>query len=132
MIIFFQHYPYLVSFNQEKHTDIVSAASIHFEPLGIYSEKVNSLAEIEKGAVVIIPDDTTNAARALLLLEACGMITVRTEAGITATIEDIITNPLELEFRAMQAEEIINAIEEADVVCMNGNYALEGGVVPVF
>ena len=91
---YFQHLPYLENFNAENGTDLVSAANVHFEPFGIYPGRTASLDQLTEGAKIAVPNDTTNEARALLLLEAEGLITLKEGAGITATIVDIVENPL--------------------------------------
>ena len=91
---FFQHKPYLDNFNANNNTDIVAVANIHFEPLGIYSSTITSLADIPSGAKIGVPNDSSNEARALLLLEANGFITLKKGAGINSTINDIEFNSL--------------------------------------
>ncbi len=125
---FFQHLPYLEEFNAEKGTEIVSAADTHFEPFGIYGGKVTDLSEIQEGATVAVPNDTTNEARALLLLEAEGFITLAEDAGLTATVLDIVENPLNLEIVEIEAAQLVRTLEDVDIACINGNYALEGGL----
>ncbi|MFI3173057.1 MAG: MetQ/NlpA family ABC transporter substrate-binding protein, partial [Eubacteriales bacterium] len=107
---------------------IVSVAAIHFEPLGIYPGKTTALADLQEGALVGVPNDTTNEARALLLLEAQGLITIAEDAGLTATVLDIIDNPLNLEIVEIEAAQIARTLPDLDIACINGNYALEGGV----
>lgn len=125
---FFQHLPYLEEFNAEKGTEIVSVADVHFEPFGIYGGKVTDLAEIQEGSTVAVPNDTTNEARALLLLEAEGFITLAEDAGLTATVLDIVENPLNLEIVEIEAAQLVRTLEDVDIACINGNYALEGGL----
>ena len=125
---FFQHLPYLEDFNAEKGTKLSSVASVHFEPLGLYAGKTASLAEIKEGAVVGVPNDTTNEARALLLLEAQGLIKVKEGAGLTATKMDIVENPLNLEIKEIEAAQLPRTLKDLDIACINGNYALEGGL----
>jgi len=125
---FFQHKPYLNDFNTENGTDIAAAADIHFEPLGIYGGKTASLSDIQEGATVAVPNDTTNEARALLLLEANGLITLSKEAGVNATILDIVENPLNLNIQEIAAEQLTRALEDVDIACINGNHAINGGL----
>lgn len=125
---FFQHQPYLDDFNEENGTHIVSVAAVHFEPMGIYAGKTASIDEVADGAVVAIPNDTTNEARALLLLEANGLITLKDGAGITATVLDIEENPLNLEIQELEAAQIPNSLQDVDIAVINGNYALSAGV----
>ena len=122
---YFQHKPYLEDFNAENGTHIVSVADVHFEPLGIYAGKTASLAELKEGAIVAVPNDTTNEARALLLLQQEGLITLKEDAGLQATALDIVDNPLKLEIRELEAAQVARAIQDVDIACINGNYALE-------
>lgn len=124
---YFQHQPYLDEFNAENGTSIVSAGSIHFEPFGIYAGKTSSLDDLEKGAEVAVPNDATNEARALLLLESEGLIKLKEGAGITATALDIEENPLDLKLKELEAAQVARAAEDVDIVCVNGNYAIDAG-----
>ena len=125
---FFQHKPYLDDFNAENGTDIVSVASIHFEPLGIYSETLIDISEIGEGAVIGVPNDATNEARALLLLEANGLITLKEDAGVNATINDIESNPLNLEIKEIEAAQLPLSLPDLDAAVINGNYAISAGL----
>lgn len=124
---YFQHLPYLENFNAENGTDLVSAANVHFEPFGIYPGRTASLDQLTEGAKIAVPNDTTNEARALLLLEAEGLITLKEGAGITATIVDIVENPLNLEIVELEAAQIPRVLPDVDVAAINGNYAQEAG-----
>lgn len=124
---FFQHTPYLENFNKEHGTDLVSAGSIHFEPLGIYPGKAKSLDEISEGGKVSIPNDATNGARALLLLEAAGLIKLKDGADITTTSKDIVENPKNLEIVELDASQIARSVQDVDVAVINANYVLEAG-----
>lgn len=124
---FFQHQPYLDDFNAENGTHLVSVAGVHFEPFGIYAGKTKSLDALQKGAIVAVPNDTTNEARALLLLEAQGLISLKEDAGMTATIADIVENPLNLEIKELEAAQLSRTIHDVDIACINGNYAAEAG-----
>ena len=123
----FRSQPYLTSFNEENKTDLVSAGSIHFEPLGIYSEKLKSIDDIEDGAIVAVPNDATNEARALLLLEANGLITLKKDAGVNATVLDVEENPKNLKIQEIAAEQLVRSLPDVAIACINGNYAIEGG-----
>lgn len=125
---FFQHKPYLDNFNEENKTHIVSVAAIHFEPLGIYSSKAKSVSEIGEGAVIGVPNDATNEARALLLLEANGLITLKKGTGVNATINDIESNPLKLEIKEIEAAQLPRSLQDLDAAVINGNYAIAGGL----
>ena len=125
---YFQHVPYLDDFNAENGTHIVSAAAVHFEPMGIYAGKTPKIEDIQKGASVAVPNDTTNEARALLLLEAQGLIKLKADAGIKATILDIEENPYELDIKELEAAQVPKAIQDVDIAVVNGNYAIEAGL----
>ncbi len=125
---FFQHFPYLENFNDEKKTELVNAAYVHFEPFGIYGGKTTDLASLPEGATIAVPNDTTNEARALLLLEAQGFIKVREGAGLTATVMDITENPKKLVIKEIEAAQLSRSLQDVDIACINGNYALEGGL----
>ena len=125
---FFQHKPYLDDFNAENGTHIVDVAQIHFEPFGIYAGKTSDLANIPEGATVAVPNDTTNEARALLLLEAQGLIKLKADAGITATVADIEENPKNLDIKELEAAQITRSLQDVDIACINGNYAQEAGL----
>lgn len=125
---YFQHINYLNSFNEEQGTHLVDAGEIHYEPFGIYAGQKESLDDVEDGDTVAVPNDTTNEARALLLLEAQGWITLDPDAGITATPEDITDNPYNLEIEPFEAAQVARHIDEVSYVVLNGNYALEAGL----
>ncbi len=125
---YFQHINYLNSFNEEQGTHLVNAGEIHYEPFGIYAGQKETLEEIEDGDTVAVPNDTTNEARALLLLEAQGWITLDPEAGITATPEDITDNPYNLSIEPFEAAQVARHIDEVSYAVLNGNYALEAGL----
>ncbi|MCD8018660.1 MAG: MetQ/NlpA family ABC transporter substrate-binding protein [Clostridiales bacterium] len=125
---YFQHQPYLTDFNEENGTHIVGVANIHFEPMAIYAGKTASLDELQDGAIVAVPNDTTNEARALLLLEANGLITLDEDDGLQATVLDIVENPLNLEIEELEAAQVPRAIEDVDIAVINGNYAIEAGL----
>lgn len=125
---FFQHKPYLDDFNANNGTNIVSVAAIHFEPLGIYSSAVEEVSEIGEGAIIGVPNDATNEARALLLLEANGLITLKEGVGVNATINDIASNPLNLEIKEIEAAQLPLSLLDLDAAVINGNYAISGGL----
>lgn len=126
---YIQHLPYLNSFNEEKGTHIVNVGEIHYEPFGIYPGKKKDLKDIEEGDVIAIPNDTTNEARALLLLQDNNVIKLKDDAGLTATINDIVDNPYKIEFKELEAAQVSRVVSEASYVVLNGNYALEAGFV---
>lgn len=125
---FFQHTPYLDSFNVERGTHLVNVGEIHYEPLGIYAETESDLAAVTEGASIAIPNDTTNEARALLLLQDNGIITLKDGAGINATINDIAENPHKIEFIEMEAAQVSRILKEVSFAVINGNYALDAGL----
>ena len=125
---YFQHVPYLDNFNEENGTDLVSAAGIHYEPFGIYPGKKSKLEEIEDGDTIAVPNDTTNEARALLLLQDNGLIKLKEGAGLTATILDIEENPKNLKIQELEAAQVSRVRDEVAFVVLNGNYALEAGL----
>lgn len=124
---YFQHIPYLENFNEEQGTHLVNAGGIHYEPFGIYPGKSNDLAAIADGATIAVPNDTTNEARALQLLAAQGLITVRDGAGLTATINDITENPHNLKIEEIEAAQLPRTVQDVDFAVINGNYAMEAG-----
>jgi len=127
---YFQHLPYLEDFNSTHGTKLVPVGTVHVEPLGLYSEKVGSVKDLEEGSLIAIPSDSVNGARALLLLEANGLIDVDGEAGLAATERDIIENPKKLKFKAIEAAQLPRVLPDVDGAVINGNYALEAGLNP--
>lgn len=125
---YFQHITYMESQNEEKGMHLVDAGDIHYEPLGIYPGKQNDLSAISDGAEIAVPNDTTNEARALLLLQEQGLITLDEAAGITATVNDITENPHNIEFVELAAEQIPRSLPDFDFAVINGNYALQAGL----
>lgn len=124
---YFQHKPYLDGFNVEQGTHLVSVGAVHYEPFGIYPGKSSDLENIADGATIAIPSDTTNEARALQLLAAQGLITVRDGAGLTATINDITENPHNIKFEEIEAAQLPRTVQDVDFAVINGNYALAAG-----
>ncbi|MBR1797956.1 MAG: metal ABC transporter substrate-binding protein [Clostridiales bacterium] len=125
---YFQHVPYLDQFNLENGSDLVSIGAIHYEPFGIYAGRVTDLADLSEGAVVAVPNNVTNEARALLLLAQEGILTLSDDAGINATVEDIVDNPLNIQFEELAPEQLVAALPDVDIAVINGNYAIEGGL----
>ncbi|MDE5872887.1 MAG: MetQ/NlpA family ABC transporter substrate-binding protein [Lachnospiraceae bacterium] len=122
-----QHLPYLESFNKEQGTHIVSVGKIHYEPFGIYPGTKKSLSDIADGDSIAVPNDTTNEARALLLLQDNGIITLKEGAGLTATVNDIAENPYNVKIVELEAAQVARVVDETSFVVLNGNYALEAG-----
>lgn len=125
---FFQHKPYLDDFNREKGTSLVSIAAVHYEPFGIYAGRTKSVAELKDGALVAVPNDTTNEARALLLMQSEGLIKLKDGAGLTATRRDIAENPKKLKIEEIEAAQLVRALPDVDIAIINGNYAILGGL----
>ncbi len=125
---YFQHEPYLLSFNEEQGTHLVSIGNVHYEPMGIYGGKTTSLTDVPDGAKVAVPNDTTNEARALLLLEANGLLTINADAGIKATKLDILENPHNLDIIEMEAAQLPRSLQDVDLAVINGNYAVGAGL----
>jgi len=125
---FFQHIPYLESFNTEQGYHLANAGGIHIEPIALYSRKVKSVSAIPQGATIAIPNDPTNGGRALLLLESAGLITMKEGAGITATPFDIEKNPKELKFHEIEAASLPRVLTDVDAAVINGNYAIPAGL----
>ena len=124
---YFQHAPYMEQFNKEKGTKLVDAGDIHYEPFGIYPGTKSSLVELEDGDTIAVPNDTTNEARALLLLQDNGIITLKDGAGLNATVKDIAENPHNVEIVELEAAQVARVTGETAYVVLNGNYALEAG-----
>ncbi|MCR5234535.1 MAG: metal ABC transporter substrate-binding protein [Lachnospiraceae bacterium] len=125
---YFQHVPYLEQFNQENGSDLVSIGAIHYEPFGVYAGRTTDLSQLPDGALVAVPNNVTNEARALLLLAQEGLLTLKDDAGINATIGDIVDNPKNIEFKELAPEQLVQALPDVDVAVINGNYAIEGGL----
>ena len=126
---FYQHTPYLDNYNEQNGTDLVSACKVHFEPMGLYSEILTSVSDVAEGSKVGVPNDPTNEARALNLLEAQGLIKLREGAGLNATPLDIEENPLNLEFVELEAAQLPRNLSEFAIAAINGNYAIEAGIL---
>lgn len=124
---YFQHIPYLDSFNEERGTHLVNAGGIHYEPFGIYPGTKASLDEIAEGDTIAVPNDTTNEARALLLLQDNGIITLKEGVGLEATVNDITENPYNVEIVELAAEQVARVAQETAFIVLNGNYALQAG-----
>lgn len=126
---FFQHIPYLDS-NAEWSAALVSAFGVHVEPFGLYSSALSGIADIKDGATIAIPNDPSNGGRALLLLQAHGLLSLKAGTGITATPLDIASNPKNLQFRELEAAQLPRSLADVDAAAINGNYALEAGLNP--
>lgn len=125
---FFQHQPYLDGFNEERGTKLVSIAAIHYEPYGLYPGKTAAVEELADGARISVPNDSTNEARALLLLQDLGLITLKEDAGLNATVIDIVDNPKNLKIIEIEAAQLARSLEDVDMAVINGNYAIQAGL----
>lgn len=128
---FFQHQPYLDSFNKEKNQNLVSAGSVHVEPLGLYSKSIKNISELKDGAVIALPNDPSNASRALLLLQSNGILKLKDGGSITSTEKDIIENPKNLKIILAEAAQLPRVLEDVDAAVINTNYAISANLNPV-
>ncbi|GAA3307898.1 MetQ/NlpA family ABC transporter substrate-binding protein [Streptomyces cinereospinus] len=127
---YFQTEPYLQDFNKKNGTHLVSVASVHLEPLGLYSEKADKADGLKNGATIAVPNDTVTEARALQLLAANGLITLKDGVGTAATPADITENPKNLTFKELEAAQTPRSLKDVDAAVINGNYALEADLEP--
>jgi D-methionine transport system substrate-binding protein len=129
---FFQHKPYLDAFNREHgtHLVVVPDSAVHVEPFGAYSKKIRSVAQLRDGAVIAIPNDPSNSARSLLLLQKQGLIKLRDPTNILATSHDVVFNPKHLKFRELEAATLPRVLDDVDLALINTNYALAAGLQP--
>ncbi len=127
---FFQHKPYLDSFNKDRKTNLVPVALVHVEPFGAYSTKIKKLDELKTGASVAIPNDPSNSGRALVLLQKQGLIKLKDPSNILATPVDVVENLKKLKFRELEAAMLPRSLDDVDLALINTNYALEAGLVP--
>ncbi|MGW7047163.1 MetQ/NlpA family ABC transporter substrate-binding protein [Streptomyces avermitilis] len=127
---YFQNQPYLDDFNKKNGTHIVPVVTVHLEPLGLYSHKVKKADDLKSGATVAIPNDTVNEARALKLLDANGIITLKSGVGNEATPGDITKNPKKLKFKELEAAQTPRSLDDVDAAVVNGNYAISSGLKP--
>ena len=124
---YFQHTPHLDDFNEKKGTDLVAVAAIHYEPFGIYPGTKTALSDLADGDVIAVPNDTTNEARALLLLQDNGVIKLADGAGLATTVKDIVENPHNVKIQELEAAQVSRVKDEVAFVVLNGNYALQAG-----
>lgn len=127
---FFQHKPHMETSNKEDGTHLVSVATIHYEPMGVYAGKTKTLKDLANGAVIAVPNDSTNEARALQLLAKQGIIEISADAGLNATPNDITKNPKNITFKEMEAAMLPQIIEEVNLSVINSNFAMQGGLNP--
>lgn len=128
---FFQHLPYLENFSKERHLKLVPVGVVHVEPMGLYSRKLKNLNNLSKSAKVGIPNDPTNGGRALLILSKAGLIKLRADSNIKATLHDIVENPLNIRIIELEAATLPRALDDLDAVVINSNYALGANLNPV-
>ncbi|TVX87108.1 MetQ/NlpA family ABC transporter substrate-binding protein [Paenibacillus agilis] len=128
---FFQHIPYMDDQNLKNGFKLVSAGSVHLEPIGAYSQKIKAVTELTNGSVVAIPNDVTNGGRSLLLLEKEGLIKLKEGAGLSATVRDIVDNPKGLEFKELEAPMLPRVLPEVDLALINTNFAIDAGLNPL-
>lgn len=127
---YFQHLPYLEDFKKKNNLDLTSTVAVHFEPMGIYSKKIKSLDELQDGDQIAVPNDPTNEARALLLLQDNGIITLKEGVGLEATKQDIVDKKVDVEIVELEAAQIPRSLEDVAAAVINGNYAIEAGLSP--
>ncbi len=127
---YFQHQPYLDDFNKEHKLNLITVAPVHIEPLGIYSRKIKALSELKDGDTVTIPNDATNGGRALKLLQASGLITLKDGVGFDAVVADITSNTKNLKIVELEAAQLLRSLDDTTIAVINGNYALQGDLVP--
>lgn len=127
---FFQHVPYLEQFCKDRKLDLTYIAKVHIEPIGVYSKKIKSLNDLKSKSIVAIPNDPTNGGRALLLLQQAKLIELRKDAGLSATELDIVKNPKNLRFKALEAAQLPRVLPDVDIAVINTNYALTINLVP--
>lgn len=125
---FFQHQPFLDDFNKENKGSLVSVAKVHYEPYGLYAGKTSSLENIKDGATIAVPNDSSNEARALQMLQAGGLIKIKEDAGLMATVNDIVENPHNISFKEIESAQTPLVLNDVDFAVINGNYAMQAGL----
>ena len=125
---YFQHQPYLDTFNKENGTHLVSVAAIHYEPFGIYPGTKSAIADLADGDKIAIPNDGSNRARALLLLEANGVLKLKEGVGMEATVLDITEKSVDVDVVEMEAAQIAGVRDSVALAVITGNYALNAGL----
>ena len=128
---FHQHLPFLEKFNAEHNTNLISAGNVHIEPMGVYSHKIKALSDLSLKAKVAIPNDPSNGGRALLILQATGLIKLKDGGTVSSTVQDITDNPKQLQFSELDAAQVPRAIDDVDIAVINTNFALEAGLNPL-
>ncbi|MDF2523167.1 MAG: lipoprotein [Clostridiales bacterium] len=125
---YFQHQPYLTDFNKKNNTQLSSSVAVHFEPLGLFPGKTKTVNDLKEGDTIAVPNDTTNEARALLLLQSAGIIKIKESAGLAATVKDITENPKKIKIKELEAAQISRSLPDVNLAVINGNYAIEAGL----
>jgi D-methionine transport system substrate-binding protein len=127
---YFQTIPYMESFNRDRGADLTTVARVHVEPMGLYSRRVKALSDFPNGATVAVPSDPTNTGRALLLLQSAGLLKLRPDAGVDASVLDVAENPRGLKFSELESAQLPRALPDVDAAVINTNFALEAGLNP--
>jgi D-methionine transport system substrate-binding protein len=127
---YFQHLPYLEDFSEENNLDLISTGPVHYEPMGLYSDKITSLNELKDGDKIAVPNDVTNEARALLLLQDNGILTLKDPSNLQATKTDIAEYAVKVEIVELEAAQISRALPDVTAAIINGNYAIDAGLNP--
>lgn len=125
---YFQHKPYLDDFVAQKGVKLGSLGPVHYEPFGIYGGRTKDLAALPTGAIIAVPNDATNEGRALLLMQDKGLIALKPDAGLAATVRDIVENPLKLQIEEIEAPQLARSLPDVDAAVINGNYAILSGL----
>lgn len=128
---FFQHFPYLEKFSNERGLNLVSAGKVHVEPLGVFSQKIKDIKDLPNKATIAIPSDPSNGGRALILLHNNGIIKLNDPTNLYVTEFDIVENPKKLKFKPIEAAQLPRVLPDVEAAVINGNYALEAGFSPV-
>ena len=128
---FFQHLPYLETFAAERKLSLESVVAVHVEPLGLYSKKYKKVSDFPNGAIIAIPNDPTNEGRALIFLQSKGLIKLKPNAGLQATVRDISENPKRFVFKEIEAPQLPRTLDDVAGSVINGNYALQSGFNPI-
>lgn len=127
---YFQHVPYMKEFEKKRGFTMNFVAGVHIEPLGVYSKKVKDLKATPDGATVAVPEDPANLGRSLKLLSDNGLLTLKPDAPVAATVQDVATNPRHLKFKPLKSAQLPRALDDVQLSVINGNYALEADLSP--
>lgn len=127
---YFQHIPYLTDFAAKHNLNLTYTVKVHIEPMGVYSHKIKSLNDLKPGSIVALPNDVTDTGRALAILAKAGLITLKDGVGVSGTVQDITANPKNLKIKELEAAQLPRALDDVTIAVINGNYALDAGLVP--